>query len=214
MIRKVITPLTGGGDSTIPISGTSGIVRMRDEPNLVNGLRELYADLRSRGLHGTMVELGSYAGESTIIAADYFDSVVAVDPWELGYSYTLAESEYRDQGLEVHKLFLDRIRPRNNIRALCMFGVEAARYFAPASLDFVYIDAWHRYKSVKEDIITWLPKLKPGGAIGGHDYDPAWPGVAQAVNELIGVEGLKLFQDTSWLAYNDRAHAGPTEAVL
>ena len=49
--------------------------------------------------------------------------------------------------------------------------------------DFLFIDAAHSYRSVKEDIERWSRKVRPGGWIGGHDYHPKFPGVIQAVNE-------------------------------
>ena len=49
-------------------------------------------------------------------------------------------------------------------------SVEAAAEVADGSVDFVYIDADHTYNSVKRDIDAWLPKVKPGGVIGGHDF--------------------------------------------
>ena len=58
--------------------------------------------------------------------------------------------------------------------------------FPNESLDFVFIDAGHMYEEVKEDISLWLPKVKPGGVISGHDYSNKWPGVAAAVNEMFG----------------------------
>jgi hypothetical protein len=38
---------------------------------------------------------------------------------------------------------------------------------------------------VKADILAWMPLLKEGGVMAGHDYDPGWPGVVQAVQELV-----------------------------
>ena len=34
----------------------------------------------------------------------------------------------------------------------------------------MYIDARHDYESVKEDLEHWLPKVKLGGIVAGHDY--------------------------------------------
>lgn len=59
----------------------------------------------------------------------------------------------------------------------------AADQIADASLDLVFIDAAHDYKNVKTDILKYTPKLKPHGLLTGHDID--YPGVNQAVNELI-----------------------------
>ena len=67
-------------------------------------------------------------------------------------------------------------------------SARAADRFADASLDFVFIDADHLYESVKRDIRAWLPKVKPCGVIGGHDYtlsdDPKKNGVRHAVDEI------------------------------
>lgn len=69
-----------------------------------------------------------------------------------------------------------------------MDSVSAARYIANGSLDLVYIDADHGYEGVKNDIISWLPKVRIGGIICGHDYDPTTDSVdlARAVREVLG----------------------------
>ena len=59
----------------------------------------------------------------------------------------------------------------------------AHKHFDNLSIDVVFIDADHKYESVKKDIINWLPKVKPGGYICGHDINQHW--VQQAVTETI-----------------------------
>lgn len=54
---------------------------------------------------------------------------------------------------------------------MCADSVLAAEMVPDLSLDFVFIDADHSYNGVKSDIAAWLPNIKPGGLIGGHDYD-------------------------------------------
>lgn len=63
------------------------------------------------------------------------------------------------------------------------FSVCAARLIADQSLDFVFIDAQHNYDSVKNDLEYWTRKVKKGGLVSGHDYEPNFPGVVQAVQE-------------------------------
>ena len=49
-------------------------------------------------------------------------------------------------------------------------SISASRLFSPSSLDFVYIDAAHDRKSVKEDLASWYLKVKDGGLVMGDDY--------------------------------------------
>lgn len=61
---------------------------------------------------------------------------------------------------------------------------EAAKNFSNGKLDFVYIDADHRYLGVKKDLNIWGTKVRNGGIIAGHDYgNKQWPGVKLAVDE-------------------------------
>jgi len=51
-----------------------------------------------------------------------------------------------------------------------MSSLEAAKLIENVSLDFVYVDARHDYCGVKEDILLYWPKLRPGGIMAGHDF--------------------------------------------
>ena len=64
--------------------------------------------------------------------------------------------------------------------------VSAASHVADRSLDFVFIDADHSYTSVRKDIEAWRSKVKPGGWLGGHDYNHKFPGVVRAVDFAFG----------------------------
>lgn len=73
----------------------------------------------------------------------------------------------------------------------CMESLQAAKSFANDSLDFAFLDANHTYEAVLADIKAWLPKVKRGGLISGHDYGSyrdrigQW-GVTKAVHEVFG----------------------------
>jgi predicted O-methyltransferase YrrM len=68
-----------------------------------------------------------------------------------------------------------------------MLTSKAAALVPDGSLDFVFVDADHRYEAVKDDILRWRPKLREGGVMLGHDYNPpVWPGVVKAVHEIYG----------------------------
>ena len=67
------------------------------------------------------------------------------------------------------------------IRPIHYDSRKTAFAFDDQSVDFVFVDADHRYEFVKADILNWLPKIKERGWIAGHDYNQQ---VEQAVNEI------------------------------
>jgi len=80
-------------------------------------------------------------------------------------------------------------------------SLDAAKAVADESLDFVFIDADHRYEAVAADIQAWQPKVRKGGVIAGHDYGPQWPGVAKAVKRYVDAVPVAVDTDsTIWYA--------------
>lgn len=176
---------------TRPLSTAREIHDMRGSARMQKGLRDLIA-LLPDGIR--MVEVGCYAGESTVmfLESGKVDHIICVDDWDTGanaepkFDYAMESWVARGRALKVKSL-----------------SVAAARSVADASLDFVYIDADHSYEGVIADIDAWLPKLKPGCPIAGHDYTHPtlgrkWWGVQKAVNERFGGPDL-VFEDSSWL---------------
>jgi SAM-dependent methyltransferase len=63
--------------------------------------------------------------------------------------------------------------------------LEAAPLVPVASLDLVFLDTCHTLKGTRAAIAAWLPKVRPGGVFAGHDFTEEWPGVVQAVAEML-----------------------------
>lgn len=92
--------------------------------------------------------------------------------------------EYCDKCDENYNLAFKVVREfKERSHIYRMSSLEGVKLFEDNYLDFVYIDADHRYEAVKADIIAWLPKVKHGGYICGHDYGEK-EGVTKAVDEL------------------------------
>jgi hypothetical protein len=158
-----------------------------------------------------MAEIGCYSGESTAVFARHCREVIAVDPWSDTYRKKitcgcsnadilehLAERPPPPMS-EIRLLFEERLRAYSNVKILAMESAEASRLVADGALDFVYIDAVHTFRHVSRDIDLWLPKIRAGGLIGGHDYSPEdWPGVVKAVNSKLGIPD-EVLSDTSWV---------------
>ena len=77
-----------------------------------------------------------------------------------------------------------------------MDSVEAAAVVPDGTMDFVFVDAGHRYESVVADIQAWRPKLKADGLLCGHDIHMG--DVRRAVDEL--VPHWETGEDATWFA--------------
>jgi len=158
------------------------------------GLEDLVAYI-GKTSEKIMLEIGCYVGDSTEIFAKNFLTVHAIDPWKNGYDNTdLASTQYDMSIVEAQFDELNKKYP--NIIKHKMTSLEASLLFLDGVFDFVYIDGNHQEKSVREDMKLWLPKIKKGGYLGGHDYQGRFKGTRRAVDEL-GAE--KIFRDTSWI---------------
>jgi len=135
--------------------------------------------------NGEIVEIGSCFGRSTIYLAkgayrSDCGTVWAVDPhtgdiaWHLGRVST-------------YEVFLQNIRKfgvESRVKPLKMTSQEAARSWNGAPIRILFIDGWHSYEAVTEDILLWFPHVVPGGLIVFDDYsNPEFPGVRQAVDD-------------------------------
>jgi len=76
------------------------------------------------------------------------------------------------------------------------YSTEAAVFFPDGTFDWVFIDANHL--KVTEDIIAWLPKVKKGGYVLGHDYTMVgdYITVKKDVDDFVKEHGLELFVTT------------------
>ena len=63
----------------------------------------------------------------------------------------------------------ERLKPYN-AKLLKQTSLDAVKYVENGSLDFVYIDAAHRFDDIMTDVIAWSFKVRPGGIVSGHDY--------------------------------------------
>lgn len=149
---------------------------------------------------GKVCELGCWTGHSTSILARN-RKVIVVDNFK-GNQGTPLEEYARDNAVDA--LFVENMKSMNlleNIQLFSMDSSEAYKYITDSSLALLFIDAGHTYTQVKEDLINYIPKLKTGGMICGHDYESdtyeeahinedyvngKHHGVIKAVNEQLG----------------------------
>ena len=151
---------------------------------------------------GHIVEVGAWKGASTsylaVEAQHKKMRIDVVDTWA-GSKEHMEMSEVI--GNSVFGTFVDNLRPLiNYINPIRTDSVIASKMYDEESLDAVFIDADHRYESVKADILAWMPKIKKGGILSGHDYIDIHNGVIRAVNEILsGFETIECSSNKCWL---------------
>ena len=90
-----------------------------------------------------------------------------------------------------------RAKAHKNAEILNMISLEGVKHFKDGSLDFVFIDADHREKFVRADIRAWMPKVRNGGILMGHDL--YIPSVNRAVIGELGLDWQELEHTTVWM---------------
>ncbi len=173
---------------------------MRDNFNLIgfnDFLRFLdkFSDLKN----STIVEIGSYTGESTIMFANKAKLVISIDPFMNGYDSNDGASYLADLPTVVYQKYLENTAPYNNIQHIKKTSDDAV-IDIKEPVDLVYIDGVHTYEQVKKDIENYRGLVKPGGFLCGHDYVNIGhlAGVYQAVNEIFDTPDIT-FCDYTWV---------------
>jgi predicted O-methyltransferase YrrM len=135
---------------------------------------------------GTIVEIGSWKGKSTIwlgrgSLAGKGREIHAIDPH-------VGSIEHHKNGEKVwtFDIFKENIH-KGEVDDLVIPHVKmssevAADFDEPVEL--LFIDGAHDYDSVREDFEMWLPKVIDGGVIAFHDT-LRWPGPRKVVREEI-----------------------------
>merc|ERR1719203_2215140 len=52
-------------------------------------------------------------------------------------------------------------------------------------IDLLFVDADHSLEGAARDLAAWVPHVRPGAVVVGHDYHPIFPGVLEAVNAAL-----------------------------
>jgi len=162
---------------------------------------QLYIDAVKHFPSGSrFVEVGSWLGKSAALMGVEIENsakqieFVCVDPWIDGGPDLRDTKYFKELHVpQVYDLFLLNVRPvLHRIKTMRMPSVEAARFMADETVDFIMLDGDHSYDAVKADISAWLPKMKKGGIMSGDDY--TWPGVETAVREAFGARANAIFK--------------------
>lgn len=183
-------------------------------PAWVPSREALPALLNARGLLGVGVEVGVKQGlfSEHVLMQWQGRYLISIDPWceDDAVAYVDIANVPQPQHEAYFTETSNRLAPfgaRSSIWR--MTSAEGAARIENSTLDFAYIDARHDFASVTEDCALWLPKMRPGGILAGHDYiDGEFPagvfGVKSAVDRFFGERGIPVYHtlfDRPWLTW-------------
>ena len=95
----------------------------------------------------------------------------AIDLWKHQKNYKEAGNKPNSMMEVYFRRSVQNMAPYGEkVKVMRMLSSEAAKKIADNELDYIYIDARHDYCGVKEDLDNYIPKVKSGGIVAGHDY--------------------------------------------
>lgn len=161
------------------------------------GTRDTFAELLGELNFNKGAEVGVQSGmySEVLLVKNPNLHLQCVDPWSAYLKVSDEQSEV------AYQLAIKRLEPyKDRVTFVRKPSVEASRDFPDNSLDFVYIDGAHDFDNVMLDILHWVPKVKRGGIISGHDYYVFFRGgVIKAVDYYIAAHGISMWYVTKEL---------------
>jgi hypothetical protein len=154
--------------------------------------RQLLKILRPLGEHLVGAEVGVLEGGTSDALLQNLPELQLwmVDPWRPGEESLpehMRDAASLEEAYQRARWWTEYAQQRRFILREASPG--AANRFDDAQLDFVFLDANHRYERVRDDIYAWWPKIRPQGLLTGHGYlaplnaAESW-GVRRAVDEF------------------------------
>lgn len=150
----------------------------------------------------SIAEVGVWEGEASRIFNFIFPDafLYLIDPWE-GYEEYLSNGRPPSINSQDYEKAYETVKANFSNQSKCKI-IRKKSFDAvsevPDQLDLVFIDGNHSYEYVKKDIDLWLPKVRKGGILSGHDYDlNNFPDVTKAVKEAFKNE-FSLGIDSTW----------------
>lgn len=128
--------------------------------------------------HGAtrMAEIGVWHGEfagDVLAGCPGISTYYLVDPWRPLDAWHKPLNVSAERFAEAHRAAAAAVAFAGS-RAVVLRGTtrEVADLIPDKSLDAVYVDGDHTLRGITIDLVRLLPKLRPGGLLGGDDFVP------------------------------------------
>jgi hypothetical protein len=166
--------------------------------------------------NAVVAEIGVAQGEFSvdILAITNPSQLYLIDCWE-EQSQAVYPTDLNNVGTALQNSRYNYVKQKfaanKEVKVIRAYTPDIAQAFPDQFFDWIFLDANHTYDAVKEDLETWLPKIKTGGYLAGHDYITAEAlkpvgflfGVVPAVNEFCKNHGftISLLSTDTWSSY-------------
>jgi predicted O-methyltransferase YrrM len=137
--------------------------------------RNVYRQMVGKIFNGTIVEVGTLYGRSISCIFNVCvlnkNKIYSVDKYHTP-EFKIYLNGWGNGNLKVVGLITEK-------------SAQASQRFKNESVDLVFIDGDHSYEAVRNDLLSWFPKIKKSGVIMGHDYTGIHEGVSKAVKKYL-----------------------------
>jgi len=169
--------------------------------------RRLHA--RAAAAQGTIVEIGSFRGRSTIVlalAAGEDAEVVAIDPHAGSDRGPQELAPDAARGQDDHAAFHASLAAAGVAAQVRHVRLPSARALAEVegSVGLLYVDGAHRLAPAREDVTRWGARVAPGGAMLVHDAFSSVGVTGALLLECVGRGGWRYAGRTGSLAEYER----------
>lgn len=143
-----------------------------------------------------VLEIGSWRGKSSSVIATGLRGksdarLYCLDPFgadedpEHQAQYYSGLVSAGEDGLETFRKNMDSCGVSDIVAPIKGYSFEIIKSWS-TPIDFLFIDANHKYEAVLRDFLLWAPWVKKGGILALHDT-VTWPGPTQVAQEnLVG----------------------------
>ena len=141
-------------------------LQLKDD-SIPNIIRPSFSFMKERfdGILVKGAEIGVERGKNAeiILKELNIEKLYLIDVWD---DYDEIDQVWSNTS---YRKVLEKFRKNEKVEIIKEQSKHAVNNIEDNSLDFVYIDANHKYEYVCQDISLWFPKVKIGGIMAGHD---------------------------------------------
>lgn len=200
------------GKTSLPLDCQISI-RGRSSPLSTNDEHIVLALIRTFGFK-EIAEIGVGAGNlASRVCRNFHESIdhfFCIDPWIVyGEWFDRPPVDFElDQGFweDQYRRVTEWAIKFPKIRIIRKYSVKAAKQFEDQSVDLIYLDAIHDFPNLINDTYAWLPKIRSGGILAGHDYMSRFMGYIRGIDFIFGKDfELPQSGDSAWYVKINKA---------